>query len=191
MTLIWPMEPTVAPSDFDPFTREVAMPVAGRDASTRVRAASKPGGVTRPVRRNLLELGLACGQGAVELDARAQKTDAARREADRAAGVGGEAPDEDGAAAEAASPREPAAIAAMASEIREIAHKRDKLAEELAGLDEQRTALQAKLMTLLGKPGVQRPTAPEPSLSAGTGPSAGTGLPPGTGLPTHRWNRTD
>ena len=163
------------------------MPVAVRDASTRVRAASKPGGVTRPVPRNLLELGLACGQGAVELAAVAQATDATRREADRAAGADRVAPADEGGEAETTSPREPAALAAMASEIREIARKRDKLAEELADLDEQRTALQAKLMALLGKPGVRsKPTMPEPPAL-----SAGVALPPGTGLPTHRWNRTD
>ena len=47
MTFMWDSEPVVAPSDFCPFTKEVAMPepmpVAGRDASTRVRKAAGPG----------------------------------------------------------------------------------------------------------------------------------------------------
>ena len=137
MTSIPPIEPTVAPSDFCPFTKEVAMPepmpVAGRDASTRVRAALKGGAVTRPVRRNLLELGLAHGQGADALEARAAKADAVQREADGMAGVGAtgvdrDTPAEDGGDAKAAEPPDPAAIAAMAGEIREIVRKRDRLA---------------------------------------------------------------
>jgi hypothetical protein len=182
MTMIWPMEPTVAPSDFSPFTKEVAMPVTVRDASTRVRAASGGGALTRPARRNLLELGLACGQGADALEAKAATADVAARMADRAAGVDRAGTAEKAGEDEAAGGRpEPAAIAAMATEIREIGRKRDRLAEELAGLDRQREEVQAKLMALLGKAGVRmKPTAPEPPA-----------LPPGTGLPTHRWNRTD
>ena len=161
------------------------MPVAVRDASTRVRAASRPGGVTRPVRRNLLELGLACGPGAETLEAKAAKADALQREADRAAGIGAAGVDRGGPTEkagedEAAGGRpEPAALASLAGEIREIGQKRDRLAEEIAGLDQQQAELQTKLMALLGKAGVRmKPTAPEPPA-----------LPPGTGLPTHSWNR--
>ena len=186
MTLMWDSEPVVAASDFCPFTREVAMPVpmpiAGRDASTRVRAALKGGAVTRPVRRNLLEMGLACGQGAAELEARALEDDAAERKADRAAGVDASTPAEEGdeAAADNRAP-DPAALEALATEIQTIVRKRDKLAEELAGLDRQRAELQAELMALLGEAGLRPPpAAPAPPA-----------LPPGTGLPTHRWNRTD
>jgi hypothetical protein len=180
MTFFWDSESTVAPSDFSPFTKEVAMPVTVRDASTRVRAASRPGGVTRPVRRNLLELGLACGPGAETLEAKAAKADAAERAADRAAGVDRSGPTEKAGEDEAAGGRpEPAALASLAGEIREIGQKRDRLAEEIAGLDQQQAELQTKLMALLDKAGVRmKPTAPEPPA-----------LPPGTGLPTHSWNR--
>ncbi len=155
----------VAAADFNPFTKEVAMPVTVQSGSTRPRAASKPGGVTRPVRKNLLELGLAYGEGAAELDARAQQADAARHEADRSAGVGAAGVERDAPAAEGGEAKadDPAAIAAMAGEIREIVRQRDRLTEELANLDKQRAELQAKLMQALGKAGVpSRPTAPEP-----------------------------
>ncbi len=197
MTYFWDGEPVVAPSDFCPFTEEVAMPARVRDASTRVRAASKGGAVTRPLRRNLLEMGLACGQGAAALEEKAAKADAVQREADGMAGIGaagsgaagldGDAPGEESGEAETAGPPDPGAIAAMATEVREIGRKRDRLAEELAGLDQQQAELQAKLMQLLGKAGARsKPMAPEaPSLSPGVGLSAGVGLP------THRWNRTD
>jgi len=93
-------------------------------------------------------------------------------------------PEEEGGEAE---PPDPAAIAAMAGEIREIVRKRDQLAEELAGLDRERAELQAKLMALLDMAGVRpRPAAPEPASL-----SAGGGLPRNAYLPTHRWNRTD
>ena len=187
MTSIPPIEPTVAPSDFCPFTKEVAMPARVRDASTRVRPASTGGATTRPVRRNLLEMGLACGQGAAELEARAATADAMQREADREAGVDGDALAEEAVKGKAVEPPDPAAIAAMAGEIREIVRKRDQLAEELAGLDRERAELQAKLMALLDMAGVRpRPAAPEPASL-----SAGGGLPRNAYLPTHRWNRTD
>ena len=147
---MWDSEPVVVPSDFCPFTKEVAMPARVRDASTRVRAALKAGGVTRPVRRNLLEMGLAHGQGAAELEAAALEDQASKRKADKAAGVDRDAPADEGSEAEAAGPPDPGALEALATEIRDTARKRDKLAEELAGLDQQRTALQAKLMALLG-----------------------------------------
>ena len=157
------------------------------------------GALTRPVRPNLLELGLACGQGAEALEAKAATADAVQRVADRMAGFGAAGVDRDkpiegngdadkaGEAEAAGGASDPAALAAMATDIREIGRKRDRLAEELAGLDRQQAEMQAKLMALLGKAGVRPgPTAPKPpSLSAGVG------LPPGTGLPTHRWNRTD
>ena len=76
----------------------------------------------------LKELGLACGQGAEELEARALEDDAAERKADRAAGVDGSTPAKEGGEAKAAEPPDPAAIAAMAGEIREIVRKRDRLA---------------------------------------------------------------
>ena len=183
MTLIWPMEPTVAPSDFDPFTKEVAMPVTLRDASTRARAALQGGTVTRPVRRNLLELGLACGQGADALEAKAATADAVQRKADRMAGFGVAGVDRTGTAEQAGEPEAeagglaPAALASLAGDIREIVRKRDRLAEELAGLDRQREEMQAKLMALLGKAGVRsRPTAPAPPA-----------LPPGEYLPKAAW----
>ena len=155
------------------------MPVAGRDGSTRVRAPLKGHAVTRPVRRSLLELGLACGQAAEALAAEAAKADAVQREADRAAGVDRDVPAEEGGEARAA---EPAAIAAMAGEIREIVRKRDQLAEELAGLDRQRAELQAKLMQTLGKAGVRppRPTA-----------SAPPALPLNEFLPKAAWRRPE
>lgn len=158
------------------------MPVAGRDGSTRVRAPLKGHALTRPVRRSLLELGLACGQGADTLAAEAAKADAVQREADRAAGVDRDAPAEEAGDAEATEPPEPAAIAAMAGEIREIVRKRDQLAEELAGLDKQRAELQAKLMQALGKAGV-RP--PRPAASA---PPA---LPLNEFLPKAAWRRPE
>ena len=167
MTFMWDSEPVVAPSDFCPFTKEVAMPepmpVAGRDASTRVRAALKGGAVTRPVRRNLLELGLAHGQGAAELEAAAVQADALQREADRAAGVDGATPADETREAEAAGPPDPAALEALATEIRDKARKRERLAEELAGLDRERAELQAKLMQALGKAGLR---SPRPAASA-------------------------
>ena len=135
----------------------------------------------------LKELGSACGQGAAELEARALEDDAAKRKADRAAGIDLDVPAEEGGEAKAAEPPDPAAIAAMAGEIREIVRKRDQLAEELAGLDRERAELQAKLMALLDMAGVRpRPAAPEPASL-----SAGGGLPRNAYLPTHRWNRTD
>lgn len=171
----------VAASDFDPFTREVVMPVTVQSSSTRPRASMKPGGVTRPARRNLLELGLACGQGAVELEAEAHKADAVRREAERAAGHdrGGAAEDvgkaDDAAEKDAALP-DPAAIAATATEIRELGRKRDRLAEELADLDRQRAELQAELMRLLGRKDRGVPSQPEAA-----------DVPPGAGLPMAAW----
>ena len=167
----------IAASDFNPFLKEVTMPVAVQADSTRPRAALKAGAVTRPVRRNLIELGLACGLGAAELVAEADNADAARRDADRAAGVG-----PDGASREADMPGEaaaspdPAALAALAKDMQDIGRKRDRLADELADLDRQRTDLQARLMTLLGKRGL--PTAPEPAAP-----------PPNAALPKFCWNR--
>jgi hypothetical protein len=178
--MLWPMEPTVAASDFDPFTKAVAMPVTVQSASTRPLPSAKGGATTRPMRRNLLEMGLACGDGAAELEAALQQADAAERQADKAAGVDGsiraeDAGEADGAAAGAA---DPAALEALATEIQAIARKRDRLAEELADLERERAELQAQLMALLGKAGLRspRPTAPAPPAP-----------PPGTGLPTAAW----
>ena len=88
-------------------------------------------------------------------------------------------PEEEGGEAE---PPDPAAIAAMAGEIREIVRKRDQLAEELASLDREHAELQAKLMQTLGKAGVRppRPTAPAPPA-----------LPPGDSFPKAAWRRPE
>ena len=129
----------------------------------------------------LKELGLACGQGAAELEARALEDDAANRKADRAAGVDGSTPAEQGGEAEAAGPPDPAALEALATAIQATVRKRDKLAEELAGLDRERAELQAKLMQALGKAGVRpRPAAPEPPA-----------LPATEYLPKAAWRRPE
>ena len=127
-------------------------------------------------------LGLAHGQGAEELEAAAVTADAVQREADRAAGVDRDGPEEDGGEADAdGRAADPAAIAALASDIQGIVRKRDQLAEELAGLDRQRAELQAKLMGLLGKAGVRpRPPAPAPPAP-----------PPGEHLPKAAWRRPE
>jgi hypothetical protein len=90
--------------------------------------------VTRPERRNLLELGLAHGDGAAALEAGARKLDAARREQDRQRGT--ERPEIDGdgdGEAAAASPEQEAgervqAIAALAEEIRTTLATTERLA---------------------------------------------------------------
>jgi hypothetical protein len=174
MTMLWPMEPTVAASDFDPFTKEVAMPVTVQSTSTRVRATAKPGATTRPVLRNLLEMGLACGDGAEELEGRLQEADAAKRQADKAAGAAVDAcsnPGDDDGATTAPDPR---AIAAATSALQSMHQRRSRLAEELETLGRQEAALKAALLRLLGR---GRPPA-EPERPA---PS------PGTGLPTAAW----
>jgi hypothetical protein len=172
MTMLWPMAPTVAASDFDPFTKEVAMPATVQSASTRPRAAAKPGGVTRPVPRNLLEMGLACGDGVAELEERLQEADAAKRQADRAASdqvASDELPgtaaggDEAAAGAPASEAPSPQAIAALATEIQTVGRTQTRLAAELEALDRQRAELEAKLSRLLTRQAPPTPpAAPEP-----------------------------
>lgn len=177
--IIWPIETAVASAALDPFTGKAAAPLSARQEAARVRASSKPGAAARPTRRNLLELGLACGEGAAALAARAQQVDAARREADRAAGVGAPGDGAAGATREEDAPGkkaaalDPAAIATLAKEISDVARQRDRLAEELVARDRQQAALQATLMKLLGEHGVrQQPPTPA-----------------GARLPMHAWNR--
>jgi hypothetical protein len=155
MNLLWDQEPLVAAADFSPFSGVVASPVAPEAPSSQVRASTKPGAVTRPRRLNLLELGLAHGAGAVELEARASAVDAARREQDRKTGAdraGG-----DGAAAAAAGqdrdgpaagPRVQA-IAAIAEEIRTTLAATQRLTGELAALGLRESELRRQLTTLL------------------------------------------
>lgn len=73
---------------------------------------------------------------------------------------------------------DPAAIAALACEIQVLVRKRDRLAEELAGLDRQQAELQAKLMAMLGKTGVRPPGPATPEPPA---------LPPGEHFPKAAW----
>ena len=68
MNLLWDQEPVVAPSEFSPFSHEVALPARISDASSQARAPLAPAAGTRPRRRSLLEIGLAHGDGADELD---------------------------------------------------------------------------------------------------------------------------
>jgi hypothetical protein len=174
MTMLWPMEPTVAASDFDPFTKAVAMPVTVQSTSTRPRAAAKSSATTRPVLRNLLEMGLACGDGVEELEGRLQQTDAAQRQADRAAAAAaneGSEPGNDNDEATTAPAPDPRAIAAATSALQSMHQRRSRLAEELETLDRQEAALKAALLRLLGRGRV--PTKPAPP-----------DLPAGTGLPT-------
>jgi hypothetical protein len=177
MTFLWDSEPVVAASAFNPFTQEVAMPVTVQAASTRARPTAKAGGLTRPVRRSLLAMGLACGEAADALEGRAAMADATERAADRSAGAERDRPgDEAGSGAPEDGVGDPAAIAAMTTEIQELGRKRDRLAEELTTLDGERATLQARLLRLLGRHG-GRPLA-EPALPA---------LPAGTGLPVATW----
>lgn len=154
----------VAAFDFDPFTKEVTMPLTVQSESSRPRTPLKAGYAAQPVRRNLIELGLACGPDATALEAEVQKADAARCQADPAAGVDRDAPAKEAGDVDAGGrAADPAAIAALASDIQRIVRKRDQLAEELAGLDKQRAELQARLMGLLGKASVRSaPIAPAP-----------------------------
>ena len=145
MNLLWDQEPLVAPADFNPFTGVVASPVELDDPASQPRAPTKPGAVTRPRRRSLLELGLAHGAGAANLEARASAVDAARREQDRARqqqdGNGGRGqPGGDGEAAADATGQDSdgrtagqrvQAIAAIAEEIRTTLAATKRLTGEL------------------------------------------------------------
>jgi hypothetical protein len=89
--LLWHQQPLVATSAFSPFTGEAAgLPPTQRSCvpfeAGRLRPSSKPGATARTVPRNLLEMGLACGDGAAALEERRQQAEAAKREGDRATG---------------------------------------------------------------------------------------------------------
>ncbi len=164
MNLLWDQAPVVAPSDFSPFTGAVVVPVAVADASSQARAPTKPGVATRPRRRNLLELGLAHGAGAAELEASARAVDAARRHQDRASGVDREPAFEqaggvgqDGGTGEATAqgkdgrtdlPRVQA-IAALAGEIGTTLAATKRLTGELAKLEAKQEELRRQLTALL------------------------------------------
>lgn len=155
MNLLWDQAPLVAPADFSPFTGVVAAPVEPLDPASQPRASTKPGAVTRPERRNLLELGLAHGDGAAALEAGARKLDAARREQDRQRGTDRPEVDGDGdGEAAAASPEQEAgervqAIAALAEEIRTTLATTERLTAELAELDLREGELRRQLTALL------------------------------------------
>lgn len=152
MNLLWDQKPVVAPNDFSPFSGEVSSPAGVGDASCQVRAPLTPAAGTRPQRRSLLELGLAHGDGARELEERACKADAERRQTDRAMGAeqdgaGGEAIGEsDDAPAETPSVQ---AIAAVTEDIRATQAKTARLTSELADLKAREAELQLRLMAML------------------------------------------
>jgi hypothetical protein len=169
MNLLWDQEPLVAPADFSPFTGVVASPVELQDPSSqpqasKVRASTRPDAVTRPRRRSLLELGLAHGAGAAELEARARAVDTARRQQDRASGVDREPAFEqaggvgqDGGTGEAtaqgtdgrAEGQRVQAIAALAEEIRTTLAATKRLTGELKDLETKQEVLQRQLTSLL------------------------------------------
>jgi hypothetical protein len=171
MNLLWNQEPVVARAEFSPFSGVVTPQIELQDPSSQPRASTRPGGVTRPRRLNLLELGLACGAGAAELEARAGTIDAAQRQQDRARGQqdrksGAGRPVGDGAAApelsaergmEAGQDQEMRAegqrvqaIAALASEIRTTLAATKRLTGELKALETKQEALRQRLTALLG-----------------------------------------
>ncbi len=182
MNLLWDQEPVVAANDFSPFTGEVALPAGVGDASAQARPPLTAAAGTRPQRRRLLELGLAYGDGAQELEARACKADTERRQMDRAAGAGqdgtaGETPGEgDEAPTETPSVR---AIAAVTEDIRSTLRESQRLIGELGTLKERENGLRRKLMELLngGDEAEEARRRPAPS--------------PGAGLPTLKWPRED
>lgn len=153
MNLLWDQAPLVAPADFSPFTGAVAAPVEPDDPALQPRASTKPGAVTRPRRRSLLELGLAHGADAAALEAGARKLDAARHEQDRQRGADRTEVDGDGEAAAAGSEREEGermqVIAALAQEIRTTLAATERLTSVLVEMEEKRDALQRQLAALL------------------------------------------
>jgi hypothetical protein len=170
MTMFWPFVPTVAAAEFDPLRKDAAMPVTEDTLATRPRPAAKPGAVTRPKRLNLLELGLACGAGAAELESRTAEAAAKQAQADGTADKAADVPGGDGEAENKAPAPDPRAIAAATSALQAMHRKRSRLAEELEALDQQEQALKAALMRLLNR---GRPP-PAPATPA---PPAGAGLP--------------
>jgi hypothetical protein len=164
MNLLWDRAPVVAPSDFSPFTGAVVTPARLQDASSQPRPSAKPGAVTRPRRLNLLELGLAHGTGAAELEAGARAVDAVLRQQDRASGADREPAFEqaggvgqDGSTGEATArgkdgraevPRVQA-IAALAGEIGTTLAATKRLTAELAKLEVKQEELRRQLTALL------------------------------------------
>ncbi len=169
--MLWPIVPTVAAADFDPFTREVAMPVTAQSASSRPRAVAKPGAVSWPKRLNLLEMGLACGDGAAELEARMAEAaaTAARADADERTESGGDQPGDDDDGAKTATAPDPSTIAAATTALQAMHQRRSRLAEELATLDRQEATLRAELMRLLNpdRPHGGRAPSCQPYTSSG------------------------
>ncbi len=160
MNLLWDQAPLVAPADFSPFTGVVAAPVEPLDPALQPRASTKPGAVTRPERRNLLELGLAHGDGAAALEAGANAVDAARRGQDRQRGadrpeVDGDGGDDGEAAAAGRSQDAPVAgqrvqaIAALAEEIRTTLAATQRLTAELKEIGVREGELRRQLTALL------------------------------------------
>ena len=132
------------------------MPVMEHSLATRPRAAAKPAAVTRARRLNLLELGLACGAGAAELEARTAEAAAGQARVDGTAGDAADEPggDEPGGSSEEATTApapDPRALAAATSALQAMHQKRSRLSEELEALDRQQAALKSVLMRLLGR----------------------------------------